>query len=311
MYRSDASDNLQKIERLERELNLAYEEQFPTANDAEVGLALLRFRAQRLARDIESFREKHQREPLWKRLKKHVTRLGLGLGFVAGAGVASMAWGARTLVTHAGEQPAESYEAHETPPPTTIEQTAEPAATVEPVTTAEPEATPTTPDPPAPERVPLSPKDYKELLARSQAFFRAVQKHDGAALAGLAHPRDGITLEDERLSLTQPLLRDCFTNRHLHTIPVSSASEETVDKTCGDILAFYADTPFARSPDVMFNAVPENVAANGVQPAGPYVFFYLPPAADSELSWQGVTLTFARYGSELVITGVTKQYWTP
>ncbi len=320
MYRTDGTDSLQKIERLERELNLAYEEQFPTANDADVGLALLRFRAQRLARDIDSFREKHQREPLWKRWKKKVTRVGLGFGFVAGAGLVAMTWGARSLVSHAPGELAEGYEAHETPPPAEITEPAvavAPVATLEPVTIAEPEATPeppAAPEPAAPEatRVPMSPRDYQEMLAHSLGFFRAIAKRDGEAIARLAHPRNGLTLGDESLSLTPALLRDCFTNRHLHTIPVSAAAEDTEQKTCGDILSFYAQTPYARSPDVLFNALPGPVEANGVAPASaPYVFFYLPANDENTADWQGVSLAFARYGRELVLVGVHRQYWTP
>jgi len=322
MYRTDGTDSLQKIERLERELNLAYEEQFPTTNDADVGLALLRFRAQRLARDIESFREKHQREPLWKRLKKNVTRFGLGLGFVAGACVVSMTWGALTLRMNNERAYVDGLEAHETPPPQESVQTAEPAATEAPVESAEPASTaePTPPseadarstqDVPARNHFPLSLRDHKEMLAASQSYFHGVAKRDGAALARLAHPTKGIVFEDEHLSFTPALLRDCFVNRHVYEVPVNSASDDVEKKTCGDVLASYQEKAYARAPDVLINAVPANVAANGAQPDAPFLFFYLPPEEGSELSWEGVTLAFERYGSEMVLVSVQRQYWTP
>ncbi len=70
-----------------------------------------------------------------------MTRFGLGLGFVAGAGVVSMTWGALTLQMNNERAYVDGLEAHETPPPQESVQTEEPSATAAPVETAEPAST--------------------------------------------------------------------------------------------------------------------------------------------------------------------------
>ncbi len=320
MYRADASDTDQKIERLERELNVAYQEQYPTTDDSEISLALLRFRAQRLAKDIESFRERHTKEPLWRRLGKRVrrvTQLRLTAGFIAGVSAFWLALGIHAKLTSLEDGRSCRAEVLESAPADAVDPQAEPAATAEPASTDEPTVTtaPETgdpgPDPHAESHVALSVNDYKVLLARSHAFFRAVEKRDGRALAALAHPLKDLQLGDEHVSLTRALLRDCFSSRRTHTVNVSAASEDTAEKTCGDIFATYADTPYERAPDVLFNEEP---AAPGISTAsadGPFVFFYLPGEEGQELSWRGVELVFQKYGDDFVLTAVHKAYWTP
>jgi hypothetical protein len=320
MYRADASDNDQKIERLERDLNVAYQEQYPASDNSEVGLALLRFRAQRLARDIESFRARHTREPVWRVLgrlaRRQLARHRLATGFVVGVCTFAVALCVSVKLTgpHAPEAAVTSSETAVT---NAVESQVEPAPSTEPTPAAEPAATaaPDTAepalDPPAEAHVALSVKDYKELLARSHAFFRAVEKRDGHALAELVHPLKDLQMGDERVSFTRAILRDCFSSRRTYTVQQSAAGDDTEDETCGAIFHRYAETPYERAPDVLFNEEPPPDGLGFTQAGGsaPFVYFYFPDT--DERNWHGLQLAFERYDHDLVLTGVHRVYWTP
>lgn len=344
MYRDQAESTQQRIERLERELNVAYQEQNPRTDNAELGLALLRFRAQRLAKDVEDFRATHQKEPLLQRIGKRArlfgqSRFGKSLAFVGaftfGMGLhanltpkppAAEVEMARTAaqIEQIVSEIEKSSGATATPTTATGEDSGDlpcPSSTATASTTATPDdsgsfhmrcpgsdaPSETTVDP----HVTLSMKDYKELMARSQAFFRAVRKHDGAALAEMAHPHDGLTLGDEGIVLAQRYLRDCFTSTRLHVVSVSAAADDTEQRTCAQVFQAYIDEPYDRSDDVTFNSVPDLPGYSTSDAKAPFVFLYVPPEKNEELSWRGVQLAFQRYGGEFVLTGIYKAYWTP
>ena len=334
MYRDQAESTQQRIDRLERELNVAYHEHDPKSDDAEIGLALLRFRAQRLAKDIDAFRSKHTKEPLLQRLGKRArafgqSRFGRSLGFVCTftLGLAVQASfqpklysqeeaDARTAAQveedmrnfAAGTTTPAPTAADTSPPPAAPDNTPAPPDTGDeghmhcPGSDAPPETTP---------RAALSMKDYKEQMALTQAFFRAVRKHDSAALAGIAHPHKDLILGDEDIQLSQAQLRDCFTSSRSHQVSKSAAADDTEPRTCGQIFEAYINVPYDRSTDVTFNAVPDLSGYSAPDAKAPFVFLYVPPLANEELSWQGVRLEFERYDGSFVVTGIHKAYWTP
>ncbi|MFO0592596.1 MAG: hypothetical protein U0441_33945 [Polyangiaceae bacterium] len=334
MYRDQAESHQQRIERLERELNLAYQEHNPTSDDAEIGLALLRFRAQRLAKDIDAFREKHHKEPLLRRLGKRARAFGQSRFGKSLAVVGAFTFGMGLHAHLAPKPPPMDEETARTveqmqedirdssgamaPPATPPEpsDTPSPGAPSDTTTSNEPGTyhmhcpgsdSPSDKEP----RQAFSMKDYKELMARTQAFFHAVRKHDSAALAGMAHPQKDLVLSDENIQLSAAQLGDCFTSSHTHLVSVSAASDDTKPQTCAEIFQAYIDTPYERSSDVMFNEVPDLSGFSPTSTAAPFVFLYLPPRNDEEPSWQGVQLLFERYDGGFVLTGIQKAYWSP
>lgn len=322
MYRADAPDDEQRIERLERELNLAYQTKDAGDGGSEISLALLRFRAKRLAKDVAAFRARHAPEPLLTRLAnkaRRATKHGLAMGFVAGVGAVSLAWGAQAELAGAPVEEAVELDVIETAPPSavtsqaTLDTIAGPLASNEPAATA-PDGTADQDPAPAAPHVALSAHDYEKLIERSGSFFRAIEERDGAALAALVHPLGLLSMKEEGITLARGALRRCFSSRSTERVFVTAASDETVDKTCGDIFAAYVETPYQRSLDVTFNEEPNAPGLSLPRPTtgkrSPFVFFYL-PSPGGDLLWQGVELTFDRYGDDFVLTAVHKLYWTP
>ena len=323
MYRADAPDDEQKIERLERELNLAYHTQNAGDDGSEISLALLRFRAKRLAKDVAALRARHAPEPLSTRLANQVrraTKHRLAMGFVAGVGAVSLAWGVRAeLLTGTAVEEVAELDMIETAPPSTVDPPAAldtiagPLASNEPAATAPDGSADADPETPTP-HVALSAQDYQKLLERSRSFFHAIEERDGSALAALVHPLGLLSMKEEGITLARGALRRCFSSRSTERVFVTAASDETVNKTCGDILAAYVETPYERSRDVTFNEEPNapglSMPRPTTGPRSPFVFFYL-PSPRGDLLWQGAELVFDRYGDDFVLTAVHKLYWTP
>ena len=332
MYRDQAESTQQRIERLERELNLAYHEHDPTSDDAEIGLALLRFRAQRLAKDIEAFRSKHQREPLLQRLGKRARLFGQSRFGKSLAVVGAFTFGMGLHAHLASKPPApedaartaaeieqiaadirESAGATATPPESNDSSDAPSDTTATSTESGDSHMHCPGDDKPSEtdSRAAFSMNDYKQLMAQTQAFFRAVRKHDSAALAEMAHPQKDLILGDEHIQLSPSQLRDCFTSSRTHVVNINSVADETERKTCAQVFHAYVEAPYDRSNDVTFNDVPELPGYTVTDETEPYVFLYVPPLANEELSWRGVRLEFERYDGSFVLTGIYKAYWTP
>jgi hypothetical protein len=326
MVHTDASDTLEKIDRKERELARAYEEQREAKGQAgdEMNLALLRFRARVLSRDIEALRGRTAGAgPRWRRALLAVTTRAAGIAFLSGAvaGAAALSFAQRRAAMSPPDPLPPDVPAVTSPPPAPTAEGADRHAEEKAGQGAEEshqgaeetdqdagesdqgadEDTDTSPgsDPP---HEPLSPADYEKLLARSRAFLRAAQEHDGPALARLSHPTSGLSLSFEQITLKPAELRTCFQSEKRYEVPLSRSESGTRRETCGEILGHVAD--FVDAPELTFNkASPAATSLMWYEPE-PSLFFFIPGRQDGahELFWKGLTLDFDRMGDDFRLT---------
>jgi hypothetical protein len=323
MVRTDASDILEKVDRLERELARAYEEQREAKGQAgdETNIALLRFRARVLSRDIEALRRRKTGSgPRCRRAARAIATRAVGVAFLSGAiaGASALSFAERRAATSRPDPPPPDLPAATSLPPAKADADAGQAdadagqadadagqadadagqADADAGQAAQ-EDTDTFPrlltgGPPYLYK-PVSPRDYDRFLRRSREFFRAIQEHDGPALARLSYPTSGLKLHFEGLRFEPDELRTCFQSYKLYEVPVSINTEEHRRETCGQILDRYA--VFARAPELALNEVSEAAKYFSMDERHPYLFFFIPGRdRGHEDLWRGLALVFDCFG---------------
>lgn len=303
MYRTDASDILEKIERLERELARAYDEQQQTESgvDGDLNLALLGHRARTLSRDIETLRRrKAGAAPRWRRAVQAITPCAVVIAFLTGAftGASALFFAVSRTTPSRPEPPLPDLLAVELRRPAPAVEEAGQAADADTETAPDSRSLADGPDY---KHEPLSPADYDKLMARSRAFFRAAEQHDGPALARLSHPTIGLYLSFEGVTLDPSALRTCFSSAKHYEFPMSPNNDDTRRETCGQIFDRYAT--FGHAPELTFNTVPEAATSLSMNEPEPYLFFFIPGREDRshEFFWEGFALVFDRFGDDFVL----------
>ena len=168
------------------------------------------------------------------------------------------------------------------------------------------------------------PPAEKLLTARARQALRALKQRDGAALATLTHPANGVRfspygyveIEKERV-LTQRQVQRLFADRRRYVWGEDDATGETIKLSGRQYVARRVyDRDFLRAPQVFYNRVvfggttmPNNVAV--VYPRALFVTFHFPNTNEvGAQDWTSLCLGFEKQHGTWYLVAVIHNVWT-